>query len=121
MSHDESYIIFQGRCYCNGHASDCKLDSRGNNVECMCDHNTTGNDCQDCPDLFSKNDWRAGMTHHYDSLSTMTRIASYRYNLANECAKRELTSNSGDRVSRWGDQCNCNGHSDRCGGINHLL
>ncbi|KAF4077009.1 hypothetical protein AMELA_G00203100 [Ameiurus melas] len=46
------------RCKCNLHASQCTL--LDGNLQCVCEHNTTGQDCQRCKKGFKAKIWKAG-------------------------------------------------------------
>lgn len=46
------------RCKCNLHASQCLLQD--GNLQCQCEHNTTGQDCQRCKKGFKAKSWKAG-------------------------------------------------------------
>ncbi|KAM5298542.1 laminin subunit gamma-3 [Ctenodactylus gundi] len=48
-----------GRCKCNGHASACGPDGTGQ-LACMCQHNTTGTDCERCLPFFQDRPWARG-------------------------------------------------------------
>ncbi|MEQ2309727.1 hypothetical protein AMECASPLE_001583 [Ameca splendens] len=45
-------------CKCNLHASQCLLIE--GNLQCQCEHNTTGQDCQRCKKGFKAKSWKAG-------------------------------------------------------------
>ncbi|CAL8278632.1 unnamed protein product [Merluccius merluccius] len=45
-------------CKCNLHASQCLLQD--GNLQCQCEHNTTGPDCQRCKKGFKAKSWKAG-------------------------------------------------------------
>ncbi|XP_026876532.2 laminin subunit beta-4 [Electrophorus electricus] len=83
-------MVVRGRCFCNGHASQCMpvYSTRGDiftepgmvHGRCVCQHNTMGDNCEKCQDLYNDAPWRpAGTTNPH-------------------VCKR----------------CNCNGHSERC-------
>ncbi|XP_077971460.1 laminin-like protein lam-2 isoform X1 [Styela clava] len=52
-----SDISIEGRCKCNGHASECRENDKGSFV-CICEHNTQGNDCETCTDLYNDAPWQ---------------------------------------------------------------
>uniref|UniRef100_A0A8C7YH76 Netrin G2 n=1 Tax=Oryzias sinensis TaxID=183150 RepID=A0A8C7YH76_9TELE len=53
-----SNIEVPARCKCNLHASQCLLID--GNLQCQCEHNTTGQDCQRCRKGFKARSWKAG-------------------------------------------------------------
>nr|XP_020476737.1 netrin-G2-like isoform X2 [Monopterus albus] len=53
-----SNIDVPARCKCNLHASQCLLQD--GNLQCQCEHNTTGQDCQRCKKGFKAKSWKAG-------------------------------------------------------------
>ncbi|KAF0031652.1 hypothetical protein F2P81_016207 [Scophthalmus maximus] len=53
-----SNIEVPARCKCNLHASQCLL--LDGNLQCQCEHNTTGQDCQRCRKGFKAKSWKAG-------------------------------------------------------------
>ncbi|XP_054867757.1 uncharacterized protein ntng2a isoform X3 [Amphiprion ocellaris] len=53
-----SNIDVPARCKCNLHASQCVL--RDATLQCECDHNTSGQDCQRCSQGFKSRSWRPG-------------------------------------------------------------
>ncbi|KAM7392618.1 hypothetical protein PAMA_007640 [Pampus argenteus] len=53
-----SNVEVPARCKCNLHASQCLLQD--GNLQCQCEHNTTGQDCQRCRKGFKAKSWKAG-------------------------------------------------------------
>ncbi|KAI3373035.1 hypothetical protein L3Q82_023473 [Scortum barcoo] len=53
-----SNIDVPARCKCNLHASQCVL--RDATLQCDCDHNTSGQDCERCNREFKSRSWRPG-------------------------------------------------------------
>ncbi|GAA6105343.1 netrin-G2 isoform X2 [Tachysurus ichikawai] len=51
-------MIAGQRCKCNLHASLCALVD--GTLQCVCEHNTTGQDCQRCKKGFKAKIWKAG-------------------------------------------------------------
>ncbi|XP_005176863.2 netrin-A isoform X1 [Musca domestica] len=45
-----------GRCKCNGHASKCITDNKGQ-LTCECKHNTEGRDCERCKQFYYDRPW----------------------------------------------------------------
>uniref|UniRef100_A0A3B4V203 Netrin G2 n=1 Tax=Seriola dumerili TaxID=41447 RepID=A0A3B4V203_SERDU len=86
-----SNIDVPARCKCNLHASQCVL--RDATLQCECDHNTTGQDCQRCRRGFKSRSWRPG---------------SY------------LPLPKGTRCATPASDCECNGHSNRCSYIDFI-
>jgi laminin, gamma 1 len=55
-----SDIAVGGRCKCNGHASKCILKEQEDfeeRLECQCEHNTAGPDCNKCLPFFNNVPW----------------------------------------------------------------
>ncbi|XP_051509722.1 netrin-G2-like isoform X4 [Myxocyprinus asiaticus] len=53
-----SNIEIPARCKCNLHAGHCSL--RDGNLQCDCEHNTTGQDCSACERGFKAKSWKPG-------------------------------------------------------------
>ncbi|KAM4527703.1 netrin-G2 isoform 2-T3 [Odontesthes bonariensis] len=92
-----SNIEVPARCKCNLHASQCLLID--GNLQCQCEHNTTGQDCQRCKKGFKAKSWKAGS---YLPAPTGT---------PNTCTIAGSPS---------GSNCECYGHSNRCSYIDYL-
>ncbi|KAM9391794.1 netrin-G2-like [Pholidichthys leucotaenia] len=89
-----SNIDVPARCKCNLHAAQCIL--RDSTLQCDCDHNTAGQDCDRCSADFLGLTWRPGS---YLPLPRGT---------ANAC-----------KACSFAD-CECNGHSNRCSYIDFI-
>uniref|UniRef100_A0A8B9L7J4 Netrin-G2 n=1 Tax=Astyanax mexicanus TaxID=7994 RepID=A0A8B9L7J4_ASTMX len=92
-----SNIEVNARCKCNLHASQCNMVD--GNLQCVCDHNTTGQDCQRCKKGYKAKSWKAGS---YLPIPNGT---------PNTCAQAGTSS---------GSNCECYGHSNRCSYIDYL-
>ncbi|XP_037552180.1 laminin subunit beta-4 [Nematolebias whitei] len=63
-------MVVQGSCFCNGHASQCVPANRGRgdvftqpdmvHGRCVCQHNTTGENCERCLQFHNDSPWRPG-------------------------------------------------------------
>ena len=56
--YDIAGIQIDGRCHCNGHASNC-YGSDINQQKCDCQHFTAGNDCERCLPMYNNKTWKA--------------------------------------------------------------
>ncbi|KAM3600510.1 uncharacterized protein V6R79_024399 [Siganus canaliculatus] len=92
-----SNVEVPARCKCNLHASQCLLQD--GNLQCQCEHNTTGQDCQRCKKGFKAKSWKAG-----SYLPTPNGTP-------NTCTIAGSPS---------GSNCECYGHSNRCSYIDYL-
>ncbi|XP_061655872.1 netrin-G2 isoform X8 [Phyllopteryx taeniolatus] len=92
-----SNIEVPARCKCNLHASQCLLQD--GNLQCQCEHNTTGQDCQRCKKGFKAKSWKAG-----SYLPTPNGTP-------NTCTIAGSPS---------GSNCECYGHSNRCSYLEFL-
>ncbi|GAB6030676.1 hypothetical protein CHUAL_007531 [Chamberlinius hualienensis] len=53
-------ISIGGQCMCFGHAQDCRSDQSTRRQKCYCVHNTCGDSCEKCCDLYNQKPWRLG-------------------------------------------------------------
>ncbi|KAI1904749.1 hypothetical protein AGOR_G00008900 [Albula goreensis] len=91
-----SNIDVPARCKCNLHAGQCTFVD--GNLQCECEHNTTGQDCGRCKRGFRAKSWRPG-----SYLPTPNGSP-------NTCAAAGSTRGN----------CECYGHSNRCSYIDFL-
>ncbi|KAF6730581.1 Netrin-G2 [Oryzias melastigma] len=98
-----SNIDIPARCKCNLHASQCVL--RDATLQCECDHNTTGQDCERCRGGFTSNSWRPGS---YLPLP---------WGSANICMHLQTCTHNHNHTKSY---CECNGHSNRCSYIDFV-
>ena len=54
-----SEVDLSGTCHCNGHAATCSGSVAGGDVECVCEHGTTGPDCTECLEFYQDSPWVA--------------------------------------------------------------
>ena len=54
-----SDVRIEGRCKCNGHGSECALNTEGQ-LACLCNHNTEGTDCEQCQPFHKDKPWGRG-------------------------------------------------------------
>lgn len=65
-----------GRCKCNGHASKCLADDKGQ-LYCDCKHNTAGRDCEKCKPYFFDRPW--GRATYQDANECKGKTAIFCY------------------------------------------
>nr|XP_032808700.1 laminin subunit alpha-1-like isoform X2 [Petromyzon marinus] len=53
-------ISVGGMCICSGHASTCPWNEDTQKMECQCEHNTCGENCQHCCPGYNQRRWRPG-------------------------------------------------------------
>ncbi|XP_054980794.1 laminin subunit alpha-1 [Sorex araneus] len=53
-------ISVGGMCICYGHASSCPWDETTKKLQCLCEHNTCGENCNRCCPGFHQQPWRPG-------------------------------------------------------------
>ncbi|XP_068604397.1 laminin subunit alpha-1 [Brachionichthys hirsutus] len=53
-------ISVGGMCICYGHAQSCPLDPVTKKMQCVCEHNTCGESCNDCCPGYHQQPWQPG-------------------------------------------------------------
>uniref|UniRef100_A0A670YJF6 Laminin subunit alpha-1 n=1 Tax=Pseudonaja textilis TaxID=8673 RepID=A0A670YJF6_PSETE len=53
-------ISIGGMCICYGHARSCPLDKHTEKLQCQCEHNTCGENCNECCPGYHQAPWRPG-------------------------------------------------------------
>ncbi|KAL2099883.1 hypothetical protein ACEWY4_004277 [Coilia grayii] len=99
-----------GRCKCNGHASECVLGD-GGKLECVCEHNTAGADCQLCAPFHHDRPWARATA---DSANQCVRCNCSGH--AEDCvfdAEQYRSTGSGGRCVGCRDHT-AGPHCDRC-------
>ncbi|XP_073334287.1 netrin-G2 isoform X4 [Pagrus major] len=90
-----SNIEVPARCKCNLHASQCLLQD--GNLQCQCEHNTTGQDCQRCRKGFKAKSWKAGsyLPTPHGTPNTCTPHLSHNFLGTNVCDEEMLLCQNG--------------------------
>ncbi|XP_076014482.1 laminin subunit alpha-1 [Genypterus blacodes] len=55
-------ISVGGMCICYGHAQSCPLDPVTKKLQCVCEHNTCGESCNECCPGYHQQTWQPGTT-----------------------------------------------------------
>ncbi|XP_067398048.1 laminin subunit gamma-3 [Emydura macquarii macquarii] len=84
-----------GRCKCNGHASECAPNGEGRLV-CLCQHNTSGVDCEQCQAFYQDRPWARGTAES-----------------ANECLPCNCSGRSDECFYDW-ELYRSTGHGSHC-------
>ncbi|GIX96619.1 laminin subunit alpha-2 [Caerostris extrusa] len=53
-------ISVGGQCACSGHADTCSTDLSTGKLQCKCEHNTCGENCDQCCPLYNQKPWNHG-------------------------------------------------------------
>ncbi|XP_074484621.1 netrin-G2-like isoform X2 [Sebastes fasciatus] len=142
-----SNIDVPARCKCNLHASQCVL--RDATLQCDCDHNTSGQDCQRCSQGFKSRSWRPGsyLPLPKGTANTCEAAETAAISDAREETKKKTKEGKKERDDKGYEKkatqkilipggpkfsqlskiayvtfqdCECNGHSNRCSYIDFI-
>ncbi|XP_015910992.1 laminin subunit alpha-1 isoform X2 [Parasteatoda tepidariorum] len=56
-------ISVGGQCACSGHAATCVSDPVTGKLQCQCEHNTCGDNCDKCCPLYNQKPWNQGTSN----------------------------------------------------------
>ncbi|GIY26654.1 laminin subunit alpha-2 [Caerostris darwini] len=57
-------ISVGGQCACSGHADTCSTDLSTGKLQCKCEHNTCGENCDQCCPLYNQKPWNHGTSEN---------------------------------------------------------
>ncbi|XP_076992059.1 laminin subunit alpha-1 isoform X2 [Tamandua tetradactyla] len=105
-------ISIGGMCICYGHASSCPWDETTKKLQCQCEHNTCGENCDACCPGFHQQPWRpgtisSGNTCEECNCHNKAEDCYYDENVANQ--KRSL--NVAGQLEGGGVCINCQQHT----------
>ncbi|XP_060056690.1 laminin subunit alpha-1 [Erinaceus europaeus] len=105
-------ISIGGMCICYGHASSCPWDETTKKLQCQCEHNTCGENCNKCCPGFHQQPWRPGTLSSGNmceecNCHNKTKDCYYDENVANE--KKSL--NTAGQLSGGGVCIHCGQHT----------
>ncbi|KAM3867578.1 netrin-G2 [Diretmus argenteus] len=113
------------RCKCNLHAAMCVL--RDATLQCECDHNTAGQDCQRCDQRFKSRSWKPGSYLPIPMGTANTFIEAKEERQEKEKNDKGYEKKGGPKFSQLSkvayvnfQDCECNGHSNRCSYIDYI-
>ncbi|KFM78364.1 Laminin subunit alpha-1, partial [Stegodyphus mimosarum] len=105
-------ISVGGQCACSGHAASCETDQKTGKLQCKCEHNTCGENCDRCCPLYNQRAWNHGTS---DDAQICEKCECYGH--ADEChydqivADKKLSINTKGKYEGGGVCDRCKHHT----------
>uniref|UniRef100_A0A3P9NZ57 Laminin, alpha 1 n=1 Tax=Poecilia reticulata TaxID=8081 RepID=A0A3P9NZ57_POERE len=90
-------ISVGGMCICYGHAQSCPLDPVTKKLKCVCEHNTCGENCNECCPGYHQLPWQPGTLSEGNTCEKCNC-----HNKASDCFYNQTVSDLGLSLNRHG-------------------